>query len=95
MGQELVADGQYLAIFNSTHRVLKAERLIKSKGINIMLIPAPRAVQTDCGLAIRFDQTQQTAVMDLLTKQNLLPAFVCRLENGTYRTLQEFPHENH
>ena len=56
MGQQVVSEGQYLAVFNSTHRVLKAESLLKSSGLPIMLIPAPRAVQADCGLAIRFDE---------------------------------------
>lgn len=95
MGMEIVAEGQYLAVFNSTHRVLKAERILKALDIMIMLIPAPRAVQADCGLAIRFDQEQHDTIMQLLSAQNLLPAFLCQLKNGTYITIQEFQHENH
>lgn len=95
MGQQVVNEGQYLAVFNSTHRVLKAEGVLKSNGLSILLIPAPRAIQADCGLAIRFDPEQHAAVMELLTDQNLLPAFLCQLQNGNYVTLREFQHENH
>lgn len=93
--QQLVADGQYLAVFNSTHRVLKAETLLKSGGLAIMLIPAPRAVQADCGLAIRFDDEQRQTVMELLQTHELLPAFLCRYTNGDYVTLKEYLHEDH
>jgi hypothetical protein len=95
MGQQVVSEGQYLAVFNSTHRVLKAEGLLKSNGLPIMLIPAPRAVQTDCGLAIRFDEAHQEVVMELLTAQNLLPAFLCQFTNNIYVTIREYQHENH
>ena len=95
MGQQVVSEGQYLAVFNSTHRVLKAEEVLKSKGLPILLIPAPRAIQADCGLAIRFDKEQYATVMNLLTDQNLLPAFLCQLQDGSYVTLKEFQHENH
>ncbi len=95
MGVEIVTEGQYLAVFNSTHRVLKAEGLLKARSISIMLIPAPRAVQADCGLAIRFDENQHDTIMQFLSDQNLLPAFLCQLKNGTYNIIQEYHHENH
>ncbi len=95
MGQQVVREGQYLAVFNSTHRVLKAEGLLKSSGLPIMLIPAPRAVQADCGLAIRFDEDHRDVTMELLTAQNLLPAFLCQFTHNTYITIREYQHENH
>lgn len=90
MSHQMVAEGQYLAVFNSTHRVLKAEGLLKSRGLPIMLIPAPRAVQADCGLAIRFDEEQYESVMTLLTDAQLLPAFLCQLRSNLFVTLEEY-----
>lgn len=95
MDQQMVTDGQYLAVFNSTHRVLKAEGLLKAQNLSIMLIPAPRAVQADCGLAIRFDEALHDSVMGFLAEQKLLPAFLCQLKNNTYVTLKEYCNENH
>lgn len=80
----LVKEGHCLAVFNSTHRVLKAEGLIKGLGIDILLIPAPRALQTDCGLALRFDQEHAHAIMAILEKHGLLPTYVSCLRNGKY-----------
>lgn len=91
---QMVTEGQYLAVFNSSHRVLQAERHLKELHLPIMLIPAPRAVQADCGLAIRFDQDQRDTVMHLLDDRDLLPAFLCQLRNGSYITIKEFGHEN-
>lgn len=95
MNQLTVVEGQYLAVFNSTHRVLKAEALLKNIGIPIMLIPAPRAVQADCGLALRFDQDYRERVIQLLGSHHLLPAFLCQLLNGQYIIHKEFNHEDH
>jgi hypothetical protein len=86
----LVKDGQFLAVFNSTHRVLKAEELLKSNRIKMLLLPAPRAVQADCGLAIRFDQEQYDQIIHLLEKNDLLPAFLCQLHGGDYKIMEEF-----
>lgn len=95
MAQQMVTEGQYLAVFNSTHRVLKAEELLKGNGQPIMLIPAPRAIQADCGLAIRFDEKDCGSVMTLLSDAQLLPAFLCQLQNDLFITLEDYTNEDH
>ncbi len=91
----LVKDGHCLAVFNSTHRVLKAEGLLKGIGIEILLIPAPRALQTDCGLALRFDQKQVHAIMALLKNHDLLPTYVSCLHNGQYIPCEDSADAHH
>lgn len=93
MDYNIVQEGQFLAIFNSTHRVLKAEGVLKGEKLEILLIPAPKGVKTDCGLAIRFNSQDQDRVMGLLKQNSLLPAFLCRYENGAYIVLKEFDRE--
>ncbi len=80
----MVMDGQFLAVFNSAHRVMKAEGILKGLGLEILLIPAPRQLQTDCGLALRFSEDRYDAVMGALEEHRLLPAFVSRREHDTY-----------
>lgn len=63
---------------------MKAENLLKKSGMAIMLIPAPRALSTDCGLAIRFDDELFDNIMQLLESEHLLPATVFRKESDTY-----------
>lgn len=83
----MVKEGQLLAVFNSTHRVMKAESILKARGLQMLLIPAPRQLRTDCGLAIRFDEEYREAVMSTLQQEKLLPEFVARLTANGYETV--------
>jgi len=85
----MVRDGDYLAVFNSAHRVMKAECLLKSRGISILLIPAPRQLMTDCGLALRFSSECRDEVIRVLEQEQLQPAFVNRFIDGIYRNEED------
>jgi hypothetical protein len=85
----MVQEGDYLAVFNSAHRVMKAESLLKSRGYSILLIPAPRQLMTDCGLALRISPDIRDEVMGVLHEVQLMPAFVNRYVGGLYRNEEE------
>jgi hypothetical protein len=82
----MVQEGQLLAVFNSAHRVMKAESVLKALGMPILLIPAPRQLQTDCGLALRFTEEDRNSIMQVLKQKHLLPAFVSKYQDGTFIT---------
>jgi len=69
----VIKDGDYVAIFNSIHRVMEAERLLKDRQLKILLIPAPRALAADCGLAIRYAEDVRGEVEGSLAEAGLLP----------------------
>ncbi len=69
----MVNEGDYVAIFNSVHRVMKAEKLLKGDKIPMLLIPAPRALTSDCGLAIRYANADRESVEALLATSSLNP----------------------
>ncbi|BCG48616.1 hypothetical protein GEOBRER4_n3511 [Citrifermentans bremense] len=77
----MIKDGDYVAIFNSIHRVMEAERLLKDKSLKILLIPAPRALAADCGLAIRYAEEIRSEVEGALADAGLLPRDLYR-KNG-------------
>ena len=84
----MVQEGQLLAVFNSAHRVMKAESVLKARSLPVLLIPAPRALSADCGLALRYNEEAGAEVMQVLTEEKLLPAFVCkRIAGGKYETV--------
>jgi hypothetical protein len=85
----MVQEGDYLAVFNSAHRVMKAESLLKSRGYSILLIPAPRQLMTDCGLALRISPEIRDEVMRVLEQEQLQPAFVNRFVDGIYRNEED------
>jgi hypothetical protein len=52
---------------------MKAEKLLKRAKIEILLIPAPRQLTSDCGLAIRYSETVRREVLDVLSAEDLEP----------------------
>lgn len=72
-GSTMVKNGEYVAIFNSIHRVMKAEKTLKELKLPILLIPAPRALASDCGLALRYAAADREAVEQALASAGLTP----------------------
>jgi len=85
----MVQEGHLLAVFNSAHRVMKAEHILKSLGLPVLLIPAPRQLQTDCAMALRFTDDISEQVMETLEREALLPAFVSAYQGGRFVTTWE------
>jgi len=69
----MVNDGDYVAIFNSIHRVMKAEKLLKELGLPILMIPAPRTLKSDCGLALRYAAADRPRVEGVLAEEGVMP----------------------
>lgn len=68
----MVHDGDCVAIFNSIHRVMKAEKLLKEQGLPILLIPAPRTLNADCGLALRYALPERDRIESRLAEAGLV-----------------------
>ena len=85
----MLKDGDYVAIFNSIHRVMEAERLLKGKQLKILLIPAPRALAADCGLAIRYTQEIRSEVEGALAEAGLMPRELYRKSGENFEKIEE------
>jgi hypothetical protein len=85
----MVKHGEYVAIFNSIHRVMKAEKLLKEQRLPILLIPAPRALTSDCGLAIRYGGEVRAAVEEAMAAAGVMPEEVYLKDGEGYRKLTE------
>ncbi len=85
----LVRDGDFVAVFNSIHRVMKAEKILKQGKMAVLLIPVPRALQSDCGLAIRYEAAIREQVEGVLAAEGLLPAELFIKQNGLYVKVTE------
>ncbi len=62
---------------------MKAESILKRREIDILLIPAPRALSTDCGLAIRFNSNLYESVLKALMDENISPTIIYRKKNDS------------
>lgn len=81
----MVRENDLVAIFNSIHRVLKAEKLLKDDGADFLLIPVPRQLSSDCGLALRIAPEHRRAVFAVLTANDLVPVELYRKEGESFQ----------
>lgn len=63
-------------IFRGTHQVLAAEKHLKRAGVPMRLIPVPRRLTSDCGLAIRLAPGDRARAREALRAAGLLPLSV-------------------
>ncbi|MFK5927152.1 MAG: DUF3343 domain-containing protein [Desulfuromusa sp.] len=83
----MVDDGDCVAIFHSVHRVMKAEKILKERHLDILLIPAPRLLIADCGMAIRYPYKLHSEVRQALAESAMPMAEVWLMQTGKYQRL--------
>ena len=57
---------QWIVLFDSIHHVLAAERVFQEYGVWCDLVPVPRDLSSDCGMAITFRRPDLAAVGTVL-----------------------------
>lgn len=67
---------EIILIFRGTHQVLSAEKTLKKGGVTMRLIPVPRRLTSDCGLAIRIPPAERERARDLLARASIPPVSV-------------------
>lgn len=76
---------ELILIFRGTHQVLSAEKHLKKAGVPMRLIPAPRRLSSDCGLAIRIFPPARNKAREVLSRSGIPPKSVhILLEKGEY-----------
>jgi len=85
----MVREGDLVAIFNSIHRVMKAEKVLKERRQDFLLIPVPRSLASDCGLAIRYAEVDHRSIAAVLAEAELLPELLYRFRDGTFEQLAD------
>jgi len=83
----LVNEGDCLAIFHSVYWVMKAEKILTGQQLDILLIPVPRQLSADCGMAIRYPNDIHTRVQRALTENRLPVAEIWLMRSGKYQSL--------
>jgi hypothetical protein len=62
-----------VVLFHSTAHALRAEKVLTHAGFKIKMIPTPRQLSSDCGMALRFDRKDEGRVAATL-EENKVPA---------------------
>ena len=58
-------------ILESIHQVIRVEKLLKAKGIRIDLIPIPREISSDCGMAVELPLDAETEALRILEEYRI------------------------
>jgi hypothetical protein len=58
--------------FQSTHQVLKTEKLLQKEGVDFDIIPVPKEISSDCGMAIRVEMESIKIIEGILEKNTIV-----------------------
>lgn len=53
-------------LFHTTSSAMRAEKLLVKEGFAVKLIPTPRELSSDCGVALRFDWAQREPIKQIV-----------------------------
>lgn len=53
-------------LFHTNSAAIKAEKTLKEAGLDVKLIPTPRELSSDCGVALKFDSQKIDIVKDII-----------------------------
>lgn len=65
--------GRGMLVFESTTQVIRAENLLKDKGMDVKVMGPPSYIRTGCDLVIEFPLIQELAILRLLKESNTAP----------------------
>jgi hypothetical protein len=57
--------------FFSSQQVMKAERVLQKNELQVMLIPGPREISSNCGVALCFEFNRAKEVRSILQGENI------------------------
>ena len=65
---EDLASLEGVVTFFGSHHALRAENVMRKKGYRAVLIPGPREISPNCGVALRFDYAMKDEVVKLFSE---------------------------
>jgi hypothetical protein len=60
-----------VALFDSTSHVMRGEKLLGLAGVRVKMIPTPRQISSNCGVALRFDREEADRVVTILSENSV------------------------
>lgn len=67
---------RHLLLFQSTRAVIKAERICKKNGVYCRIIPVPRTISSECGMAIEIEQKDRETLSALCMAEGVATEYV-------------------
>jgi len=78
----LMHELQGVVTFFGSYHAMRAESVLRKRGWPALLIPGPREISPNCGVALRFDYSQKEEVQELLDRSLV-----------QYESFHHYPHQ--
>ena len=75
------------AVLEAIHYVIKGAKILKRAGLRIDVIPVPREISSDCGMALEFSCRDRDRVEQLLVEEDVTVVGIYALRKGQYSKL--------
>lgn len=68
----MVLEERFLVVSaESTHLVIKVEKILQDNGIECRIIPLPTEISANCGLAVKLEEKYLEKVKEIVNRENL------------------------
>lgn len=61
----------YLITFKNTHSAISGEKALKSRGLDVIIMPTPTSITKSCGISIKLNTEDFKIVSELIEKNEL------------------------
>ena len=80
-----------LAVFDSVHQAIRAEKLMRLQGIAVELVPTPREISASCGQSLLFSSADQEEVLQAMAREAVVCSgiYAADAESRVYERLNE------
>lgn len=65
------SDAGVILLFDSTRNVIHAERACRACGIAVEIVPVPRTLSSECGMALEVSKADQEAACNAITQRGI------------------------
>ena len=79
----------WVLLFDSIHYVLAAERAFKARGVWCDVVPVPRELSSDCGMAVEFRPADVETVRGMRAEGAVRPTSVHRRTADGYDVVED------
>ncbi len=61
-----------LLLFQTTRAVIRAERILQKEGFKLRVIPVPKDISSECGIAIELSEEDCAKVVSILQESGIV-----------------------
>jgi hypothetical protein len=73
-----------VVLFHTSSAAIRAEKILGRESVAVKLIPTPRELSSDCGIALGFQSAERARVTELLNGARVETAGIHQMNGGKW-----------